>query len=161
MNNVPYIFTLLSKFSYYKYMFDALIITIYGWGRCQATYEQLQSANVSHNPFYDLHLSMQKVNVTFGQVTPMVEYYLGSRHVKDELIDEVVNNLKRVESAANELFTRHDNSTQVDGSLNYIMSHFNLQDSDYLHSIIITFIFVLVFRLGAFALLYMRSCRRR
>ncbi|KAI1290293.1 ATP-binding cassette sub-family G member 1 [Halotydeus destructor] len=144
----------LEILSYYKYGFDSLLTLFYGFHRCDNILESIRELNTS-NPFYDFYNSLQKVNISLSEVTPSLEFYLSSvKHVSDALIDEVVDNMKRVDKATITMFDANSTLIATDS---YVMSHFNLDDSAFYSSIVTLFIFIIVFRLVAYIVLLLKS----
>lgn len=142
---------------YLQYAFEASIILVYGFERCSALSSAIPPANVTHNPFYDLHKAMGSVNVSLVQMTPMLEFYLESNGVNGSLIDNLVNKIRVAENATQTMF---DSSTDFTSS-SYVMAHFDVSDSNFIPCIIALTIFFVVFRFLAYLVLYFKSTPKK
>ena len=114
-------------------------------------------ANVTHNPFYDLHKAMGSVNVSLVEMTPMLEFYLASNSVNVTLIDNLVRKIKVAENATQAMFATSREFT----SSSYIMAHFDVSDSHFVPCILALAIFFIVFRFLAYLVLYFKSTPKK
>lgn len=140
-----------------QYAFEASIILIYGFERCSSLSSAVTPANVTHNPFYDLHKAMGSVNVSLTEMTPMLEFYLGSNGVNGTLIDNLVHKIRIAENATQTMFNASSEFT----STSYIMAHFDVTDSDFVPSIVALTAFFIVFRVLAYLVLYFKSTPKK
>lgn len=146
----------------FQYAFEASIILIYGFHRCSALSAVTSAMNATHNPFYDLHAAMASVNISLGEMTPMLEFYLESNGVNGSLIDNLVNKIRSAENASDAMFGAGRGSSQPDfAPSSYVMSHFEVSDSNFLPSFLALAFFFLLFRLLAYLVLYFKSTPKK